>query len=287
MTPVCGPGLQLCRPGDFWNTFKRGDAPPGDSLRIFEGVVTVSQTPTDDPSPARFPTTQWSRVISAGDPDAPLAKESLDELCNAYWYPLYAYIRRRGNDPEQAKDLTQDFFARILEKGLLAEADPTRGRFRSFLRTVCAHFLANRHDWEHARKRGGGRTALSIDAVSAEGQYVRELADGLTPDRIFDRSWALTLLQRVLDKLGVEYDEAGKAATFEALRGALADDGESSSYAAVADRLGTTEGAARVAAHRLRRRYGELLREEIGTTLVNPDEIDNEIRDLFAALGKE
>lgn len=222
-------------------------------------------------------------MISAGDPDAPLAKESLSELCNAYWYPLYAYIRRRGNDPEQAKDLTQDFFARILEKGLLAEADPARGRFRSFLRTVCAHFLSNRRDWEHARKRGGGRTSLSIDAVSAEGQYLRELADGLTPERIFDRSWALTLLQRVLDKLGGEYDEAGKAATFEALRGALAGD-EASSYATVADRLGSTEGAARVAAHRLRRRYGELLRQEIGATLVEPGEIDNEIRDLFAAL---
>ena len=114
----------------------------------------VSQTPSDQPG--RFPTTQWSRVILAGDPDAPLAKESLAELCNAYWYPLYAYIRRRGYDPEQAKDLTQDFFARALEKGLFAEADPARGRFRSFLRTVCAHFLANRRDWEHARKRGGG-----------------------------------------------------------------------------------------------------------------------------------
>ena len=163
-------------------------------------------------------------MILAGDPDAPLARESLAELCNAYWYPLYAYIRRRGYDPEQAQDLTQDFFARLLEKGLLAEADPARGRFRSFLRTVCAHFLANRRDWEHARKRGGGRTVLSIDAADAEGRYARELADGLTPERIFDRSWALTLLGRVLDQLGREYDEAGKAATFEALRGLLDGD---------------------------------------------------------------
>jgi RNA polymerase sigma factor (sigma-70 family) len=243
----------------------------------------VSQTPADQPG--RFPTTQWSRVILAGDPDAPLAKESLSELCNAYWYPLYAYIRRRGYDPEQAKDLTQDFFARALEKGLLAQADPGRGRFRSFLRTVCADFLANRRDWEHARKRGGGRTMLPIDAVGAEGQYASELADELTPERIFDRSWALTLLGRVLDQLGREYDEAGKAATFEALRDLLAGDAEAPSYAAVAARLGTTEGAARVAAHRLRRRYGDLLRQEIAATLADPAQVDDEIRDLFAALG--
>lgn len=244
----------------------------------------MSQTPSDRPPPARFPTTQWSQVISAGDPDASLAKESLAELCNAYWYPLYAYIRRRGYDAEHAKDLTQDFFARALEKGLLAEADPARGRFRSFLRTVCAHFLANRRDWEHARKRGGGRTILSIDASGAEGQYVRELADELTPERIFDRSWALIVLGRVLDQLGREYDEAGKAATFEALRSVLDGDAEAHSYATVAARLGTTEGAARVAAHRLRRRYGEQLRQEIAATLADPAQIDDEIRDLFAAL---
>ena len=153
----------------------------------------------------------------------------------------------------------------------MAEADPARGRFRSFLRAVCADFLANRRDWEHARKRGGGRTILPIDAAGAEGQYARELADGLTPERIFDRSWALTLLGRVLDQLGREYDEAGKAATFEALRGALDGDTEASSYAVVA-------------ALRLRRRYGELLRGEIASTLAEPAEVDDEIQDLFAAL---
>src|SRR3954464_1058920 len=152
----------------------------------------VSQSPSDVPPLAHFPTTRWSLVLLAGDPAAPLARESLAELCGAHWDPLYAYIRRRGHGPEQARDLTQDFFARALEKGLLAEADPSRGRFRSFLRTVCAHFLANRRDREHAWKRGGGRAVLPIDAVDAEGRYARELADGLTPERIFDRSWALT-----------------------------------------------------------------------------------------------
>jgi RNA polymerase sigma factor (sigma-70 family) len=245
----------------------------------------MSQTPSGPTPPRQFPTTRWSRVIAAGDPDAPQARESLAALCDAYWYPLYAYIRRRGHDPERARDLTQDFFVRVLERGLLAEADPARGRFRSFLRTVCVHYLANRHDWENAKIRGGGRASLSIDAVDAEGRYSRELADEMSPDRIFDRSWALTLLERVLGQLRREYDEAGKAATFEALEGGLAGGPEDVSYATIAARLGTTAGAARVAAHRLRRRYGELLRREIASTIDDPAEVDDEIRDLFAALG--
>jgi RNA polymerase sigma-70 factor (ECF subfamily) len=223
-------------------------------------------------------------VILAGDPDAPQARQSLEELCEAYWYPLYAYVRRRGYDPEQARDLTQDFFIHALEKGLLARADPARGRFRAFLRTVCAHFLANRHAHDNARKRWGGRAFLPIDTADAEERYARELADGLTPERIFDRSWALTLLRRVLDQLGREYDEAGKLGTFEALRDQLAGDPDASSYATVAARLGTTAGAARVAALRLRRRYGELLRHEIASTLAEPALVEDEIRELFAAL---
>jgi RNA polymerase sigma factor (sigma-70 family) len=245
----------------------------------------VPTHPSDAASPVHFPTTRWSLVLQAGDADAPLAEESLAELCGAYWYPLYAYVRRRGHGPEEARDLTQDFFARAIEKGLLAEADPSRGRFRSFLRTVCAHFLANRRDWDRAKKRGGGQAVVSIDAADAESRYSRELADGLTPERIFDRSWALTLLGRVLDRLGREYDEAGKAAVFEALRGVLSEDPDAPSYAAVASRLRTSEGAARVAAHRLRRRYGELLRQEIAATVAEPADVDDEIRNLFAALG--
>lgn len=233
----------------------------------------------------RFPTTRWSRVVLAGDSDAPQARESLEELCGAYWYPLYTYIRRRGYDPDRSLDLTQDFFAQVLEKKLVSEADPARGRFRMFLSKVCADFLANRRDWEHAKKRGGGRAVLSIDAADAENRYSLEPVDGLTPERIFDRSWALTLLGRVLDQLGRDYDDAGKAATFDALRGVLAGGPDPPSYAEVAARLGVNEGAARVAAHRLRRRYGELLRREIAATLAEPSEVDDEIRDLFAALG--
>jgi RNA polymerase sigma factor (sigma-70 family) len=244
----------------------------------------VSQTPPDRPSPAHFPSTHWSRVVAAGDPDAPQAREALSTLCTAYWYPLYAYIRRRGHDPEGARDLTQDFFARILEKGLLAEADPGRGRFRSFLRTVCAHYLANRRDRENAQKRGGGRPVLPIDATDAEGRYAREPSHDLTAERIFDRSWALTLLGRVFDGLRREYDDAGRGATFEELRVVLTDGPKSASYAEIAARLGSTEGAVRVAVHRLRRRYGFLLRQEIAATLDDSAQVDDEIHALFAAL---
>ncbi|WP_165227617.1 RNA polymerase sigma factor [Aquisphaera insulae] len=243
------------------------------------------QTLSEPETPASFPSTHWSRVIAAADPRESRSREPLAAICRAYWYPLYAYIRRRGHGPESARDLTQDFFARLLERGTLAEADPSRGRFRSFLRTVCAHYLANRHDRETARKRGGGRVAVSIDAAHAEGRYERELAHEVTPDRIFDRSWALELLSRVLDRLRREYDEAGKAATFEILRIGLDHGPEDLPHAAIAARLGTTEGAARVAAHRLRRRYGELLRREIASTLNDPADVDDEIRDLFASLG--
>jgi RNA polymerase sigma-70 factor (ECF subfamily) len=223
-------------------------------------------------------------VIAAGDPSAPQARESLAALCGAYWYPLYAYIRRRGHNPEQAQDLTQDFFALVLERELLAQADPGRGRFRSFLRAVCAHYLADQRDREIAHKRGGGRPALSIDAGDAEGRYTREPAYELTPERIFDRSWALTLLGRVLEQLRREYHDAGRAATFEELHVILTGGSQSVPYGTIAERLGTSEGAIRVAVHRLRRRYGLLLRREIAATVDNPAEIDDEIRALFAAL---
>ena len=244
----------------------------------------MSQASSHRSSRREFPSTRWSRVIAAGDPNEPDARESLAELCAAYWYPLYAFIRRRGHDPEQARDLTQDFFARLLERGILAQANPARGRFRSFLRTICAHYLANRRDRENARKRGGGRAAVPIDAVEAEGRYARELAEELTPERIFDRAWALALLGRILEQLRREYDEAGKSATFEVLRVGLDHGPGDVPHAEIAARLGTSEGAARVAAHRLRRRYGELLRREIASTLDDQSEVDDEIRDLFAAL---
>jgi RNA polymerase sigma-70 factor (ECF subfamily) len=199
--------------------------------------------------------------------------------------PPLAYIRRRGHNPDRASDLTQDLFVRLLEKGVLAVADPARGRFRAFLRAVCADFLANRRDRENALKRGGGRAIVAMDSVEAEGRYAREPAHELTPERIFDRTWALTLLGRVLEQLREEYSAGGQSVTFEALSPVLTDGPRAVSYATLAARLGTTEGAVRVSVHRLRRRYGDRLREEIAATVDDPAEVDDEIRALFDALG--
>ncbi len=255
----------------------------GGSSRLPE-EKSVSKSTPEVPAAGQFPSTHWSRVVAAGDAGGPKARESLAALCNAYWYPLYVYIRRRGYSSEQAQDLTQDFFARILEKGLFAEADPGRGRFRSFLRTVCSQYLMNRRATAKTLKRGGGRPAISIDAAGAEGRYSRELAHELTPERIFDRTWALTLLSRVFSQLRREYEDAGRAKTFEALQVFLTEGTRAASHAATARKLGMTEGAVRVAVHRLRRRYGDVLRREIAATLEDPSQVDDEIQGLFSAL---
>jgi RNA polymerase sigma-70 factor (ECF subfamily) len=240
----------------------------------------------DETSGARFPTTCWSRVVAAGDPHASMAREALVTLCENYWFPLYAAIRRRGYGPHEAQDLTQELFANLLEKGVFAQADPARGRFRTFLRAVCGHFLANHRDRENAQKRGGGHAAaIPFDLAEGEGRYSREPAHKLTPERVFDRAWALTLLGRTFDRLGDDYRAAGQQLTFEVLAPVLTDGSLAGPYAAVAMRLGTTEGAVRVAVHRMRRRYGDLLREEIAATVDDPSEVDDEIRALFAALG--
>lgn len=224
--------------------------------------------------------------MAAVNARTPLDREALESLCRLYWYPLYAFARHRGHPPEKAQDLTQDFFAYVLERGLLAKADPDRGRFRSFLMAVFAHFLSNQRDRERTKKRGGERIVFPIDVEGAEGRYDREPMQELTPEQIFDRSWALTLMDRVLDGLRREYEDAGRGATFEALHAHLTEDPRNVSHASIASRLGTTEGAARVAAHRLRRRYGQLLRREIAATVNDPDEVDDEIRSLFAVLQK-
>jgi RNA polymerase sigma-70 factor (ECF subfamily) len=239
----------------------------------------------ENPAAGDFPTTHWSRVLAAGDPGSPSAREALAELCQSYWFPLYAYIRRRGHDPDRAQELTQDLFVRLLEKDVLAAADPGRGRFRAYLRAVCADFLANRRDRERARKRGGDRVFIPIDVAEAELRYAGEPAHEWTAERLFDRSWALILLGRVLDRLRSEYDRAGLAVTFAELSLVLTEGTGAVPYATLAERLGVSEGAARVAVHRLRRRYGALLRAEIGATVDDPAEVDNEIRDLYSALG--
>lgn len=238
-------------------------------------------------SRASFPTTHWSLVARVGSASSPEALEALERLCRAYWFPIYAFIRRRGADPTIAQDLTQSYFLRLLENDIVPAADPREGRFRSFLRTDCTHFLSDEHDRERAQKRGGGRTMIPIESLDAEDRYWREVADDVTPDRLFDRAWAVTLLDRVLEQLATEYSASGRMALFERLQFVLTGGPRTVSYAELARDLGTTEGAIQAAVQRLRRRYRTILRERIAETLDDPTDanVEDEIRDLFAALA--
>ena len=236
------------------------------------------------PHPA-FVTTHWSLVVSAGRNDTPHARDALEKLCRSYWFPIYAFVRRQGHGPHDAQDLTQEFFARLLEKKQLAGADPARGRFRSFLLASLKHFLANEWDKANAQKRGGGQVLIPIDAATAETSCGFEPADNLTADIIFERRWALTLLEHVLGRLRAEYVRDGKENLFEQLKPTLTEASRTVAYSEIATRLGTTEGAVKVAVHRLRQRYRELLRAEIADTVANPGEVDDEIRNLFTALA--
>ncbi len=243
----------------------------------------------DDPAShgtRRFQSTRWSMVLAARGGDSAEARAALADLCATYWYPLYAFVRRKGRDPESARDIVQGFFARLLEKGDLASVDRARGRFRSFLMASCVHFMANQSDRERALKRGGGHAPISIDGPEAEGRYGREPAHDLTAERLFERRWAMTLLDNVLGAVGAEMARAGKSRQFETLRPALLGEGERASYALIAAELGLSEEAARAAAHRLRRRYRELLRAEVARTIDEPGGVEDEIRSLFEALGR-
>ena len=215
-------------------------------------------------------------------------RAALAELCAAYWYPIYALVRRLGHGEVDALDLTQEYFARLLEKPVLAAADPSRGRFRAFLRTDCGFFLNGVRDRALAQKRGGERPPVSIDARDAEGRYLVEPADELTPERLFDRAWGMTLLGRALDRLAADYAATGRERLFERLQGALTGESRSMSHAHIAGELGMTEAAVQQAAHRLRRRYKATLRDEIAATLDDPSDeaVEAEIRDLFNALGR-
>lgn len=249
--------------------------------------MTVPQdNPGSIPAGAgRFATTHWSVVLAARDQDAPQSREALAALCASYWYPLYAYIRRRGHAADPAQDLTQEFFARLLEKDYLQVVDRAKGKFRSFLLAACQHFLCNEYDRLKARKRGGGRALLALDFQAAEGLYGQEPAHALTPEKLFERRWALTLLDQVLGRLRDEMSRAGKGKQFEALKSFLMGENKAMPYRRVAEALELSEGAVKVAVHRLRKRYRELLREEIERTLDKSDQVEDEIRDLFAALG--
>ena len=227
---------------------------------------------------AAFATTHWSVVLAAGHDSTPSAHAALDKLCRTYWYPLYAYVRRKGHCPEDAQDLTQDFFARFLAKKYFKLADPERGRFRAFLLTSLKHFMV--HEWERsqAAKRGGGQPIISWDELAAESRYDLEPASALSPEMLFDRRWALTLFERGLTQLKAEFVAAGKDGQFERLKGFLSSESSDGDYAAAGAELGLTAKTVAVAVHRLRARYGELVRAEIAHTVSAAPEIDAELR---------
>ena len=234
-------------------------------------------------SPRDFRTTHWSVVLHAGDVLSLQRGRALELLCRAYWFPLYAFVRRRGHGEEEAKDLTQGFFERLLEKNYLADADRGRGRFRTFLLAALKHFLANEWDKANARKRGGGRVVLSFEEADAEGRYLGEPLDELTPEKIFERRWAEAVLEKVFNRLRAEFDGAGATGRFEAVKPFLIGGGDGA-YVEAAAQLGITESGARSVVHRLRRRFRELMRLEIAETVSRPEEVEEEIRHLLAAL---
>ncbi|MBI2947505.1 MAG: sigma-70 family RNA polymerase sigma factor [Verrucomicrobia bacterium] len=240
---------------------------------------------TGKPSQEWFATTHWSVVLAARQSEDSGAVEALEKLCQTYWYPLYAYVRRHGHDVHDAEDLTQEFFARLLEKDFLKAVEPGRGKFRWFLLSAIKRFLANEWNRAHALKRGGGARFVSWDQQDAESRYRRDGASGLAPEKLFDQSWAMTLLEQAHTQLREEFTSAGQSGLFEQLKHFLSSDKSSVSYAEAARALGMTEGAARVAVHRLRLRYREFLRAQIAQTVTTLSEVDDEIRHLFAAFG--
>jgi RNA polymerase sigma factor (sigma-70 family) len=234
-----------------------------------------------------FATTRWTVVLAAGRGSTPQAEQALEELCRTYWYPLYAYIRRQGRTREDAEDLTQSFFARLLEKNYLQDLRSEKGKFRAFLLAALKHFLANEWDRANRKKRGGDATLLSLDWQDAETRYQIEPADRLSPDKLYDRMWAVALLERVITRLRDESVAEDKSRLFEELRPFLMIGKSAIPYEQAATALGLNEGAVRVAVHRLRRRYRELLREEIGQTLSNADQVEEEMQALFRAFAAE
>lgn len=233
-----------------------------------------------------FATTRWSVVASAGRTASPDAARALAVLCETYWYPLYAHVRRRVPNVHDARDLTQAFFAELLEKNYVGAAAPERGKFRAFLLTAFNHFLSKEWDKVRAQKRGGGRPPISLDFSSADANYQIDPAGGLSADEIYEQQWVVALLKRTLDRLEEEHERAAKSRQFQELKGFLIGDEYERTYAQVAGNLQMTEAAARKAVSRMRNRYRELLREEILQTVSGPEEAEEELRSLFMAVKK-
>lgn len=235
--------------------------------------------------PEVFHTTRWSRVLLAGGPqEEDEAQAALASLCRDYWYPLYAFARRRGLDGHDAEDATQGFFLHLLEAGTLTRAKEERGRFRSFLLGAMQNFLANEHRRKSTGKRGGGVATLSFDAMAAEERYRHEPGDPITPEAQFERSWALALIDKVFRRLAEDYEEAGKRDLYEALRPYLAGEASRPGYDAIARDLGMSAAAVGTAIFRMRRRYGERMREEIAGTVSSPAEVEEEIAQMMRAV---
>lgn len=233
---------------------------------------------------AQFATTHWSAVLRVGK-SLPGSDEALARLCETYWFPLYAFVRRRGYRPEEAEDLTQGFFCHLLTHRSLASVDQAKGRFRAFLIASLRHFVAN--EWAHARtqKRGGGQRLLSLDACGAEARYALEPPDPSSPEKAFERNWAMTLMEKVLERLRATQEARGKGTLFAALQPCLMNDADAPRHAELAAQLGMNAAAVRMEASRLRRRFRKLLYEEVERTVDTPAEVEEEIRHLFAALA--
>lgn len=231
---------------------------------------------------ARFPTTQWSVVLAARGSDSAEVRNALESLCGAYWYPLYAYTRSRGHDPETARDLTQGFFTHLLERDFLQPVAPEKGRFRAFLLASLKNYLAHERDKAQALKRGGGAVTRSMDGEDAEGRFGREPADRLTPEQIFERRWGLTIMERAMERL--EAASASRPGQFDRLKGYLTGAEPAAAYREAAADLGLTEGAVKTAVHRLRKEYGRILREEIAATIADPEDLDDELRHLLTVI---
>ena len=249
-------------------------------------VMTDTTQATEKAESRAFATTHWSVVRAVAEGEPVPARQALETLCRAYWYPVYAYVRRKGYKPEEAQDLTQEFFARLLAGHWLSRADAGRGRFRTFLLAAFDHFLANEWDRAACQKRGGGRLHLPFDTVAAEESYAGEAGQSLSAEAIYERNWALRFLEQVRGRLREEYTAAGHAQRFALLESFLPGEEGPFTYAQAARRLGVPEGTMKSDVHRLKRRYGELVREEIAHTVGSPDEIDDELRHLMAVLAR-